>query len=549
MGGCLLLFLLLQLWRPCYFLTDDNLSFGFPILTEMGRAMKAGHSPFTSEYLFGGHYNYVRDPSTLQLHPFLLLPALLADTPARFWIMDVGALLFLLLATVGFALLARALREEFEVAIPDVYLIFYTLSFVFSTYVLTVGPSWLNFLGNQSALPWLALGIIDRRMVRGTILVVVFSLHEFLVAYPPLTFSAGFCLTLFAVGVAWWRRSARPLLPWCAGNVIALLIFLPLLLKILDGFAHSARNSDHPVWELSMFSLYVRDFPFSFLMGNWAEPFARLLGDQTLRTLLFPYRTSILACAAAWCFLPALFVPAKWRPLDKACVAIIGFVVLLMVRPHWLGVAMYHLPFFHSMRWPFREGMLLLFFAHVFLVLRFPAGIPRLQPVITLFSLLMFILPLPFIRPPTFNALAFDRQLLFSGQAEKFWAGMRSQLKPNDQIFTVIGWDFYNRHAIEIPFTLLGTYNFPAFLRVHCISGYSPTAPTDQLPLKIQPDFWFGAYRDEDAAQVFKERPDLKLLRIVSTDPLKITLTTSDGSVIDLTPYLNAAGIKSAPGS
>ena len=146
----------------------------------------------------------------LQWHPFTMLPALLADTAARFWIIDISALLFLLLTTVGFTVLAYSLRTELWLKIPDAYLVFYTLSFVFSTYILTVGPSWVNFLGNQSALPWLALGILDRKVVRGTMLVLLFTIHEILVAYPPLTVSAGLCLTLFAVGVAWWRRSFQP---------------------------------------------------------------------------------------------------------------------------------------------------------------------------------------------------------------------------------------------------------------------------------------------------------------------------------------------------
>lgn len=542
-GGTLLIFALLECWRPCYFLTDDNLTAGFPMLTESGRALKAGRSPFVSDYLFGGHYDYLRDLSALQWHPFLLLPALLADTAARFWIIDIAALMFLLLSAAGFALLAHALREEFSIEVGNAYLVFYTLSFVFSTYVLTVGPSWVNFLGNQSALPWLALGILDRRTVRATMLVAVFTVHELLCGYPPLALTGGFCLSLFALGVAWSRGSAWPLLSWIAGNALALLAFSPLALQLLDGLHHSARNGDFPLWMLSRFSVPVDDFVFSFLMGNWTEPIARLHGEPLRAILIFPFLSTLFCCAAAWCTLPALLVPVRWRRLDIACIALIAFIALLMVRPGWLAVALYHLPFLHSMRWPFREGMLFLFFVHVLLVLHFPAGVPRLQPAIMAFSAVMFLAPLPFVQPPTFGLFAVDRQLLFSGQAEKFWSRMKVVLKPDDTIFTVIGWSYYDFHDTQIPFSLLGTYNFPAFLQVHCISGYSQTAPEDQLPIKTLPAYWFGAFRDEQVAEVFKERPDLKLIRIESTNPLKITLTTSSGTVNDLTPILQAAGI------
>ena len=167
------------------------------------------------------------------------------------------------------------------------------------------------------------------------------------------------------------------------------------------------------------------------------------------------------------------------------------------------------------------------------------------MPAIALFSAAIFLLPLPFIRVPTLNALFFDRQLLFSGQAEKFWALMKPQLKPTDQFVTVINWPYWKANSKYIPYTLLGTANFPAFFHVHCISGYSPTAPVDQMPLKTYPGYWFGAYRDDQLPQVLAERPDLKVLRVENTHPLKITMSTGSGPEIDLTPYLRAAGITS----
>jgi len=547
-GACISLFLLLQLWRPCYFLTDDNLAASFPIYTEMGRDLKAGQAPFTSEYLFGGGYNYLRDIGALQWHPFILVPALLADTAARFWIVDISALLFLILTTVGFTVLAYSLREELSLKIPNAYLVFYTLSFVFSAYILTVGASWLNFLGNQSSLPWLALGILDRKVMRGTILVLLFTVHELLVGYAPLTVSGGLCLTLFALGVARWRHSGGPLFCWCAGNLLALLILSPLLLSIMDGFAHSHRIQGLSLSVLSEFSIPAGTFPFSFFLGNWSEPIAIWHGDASLATLTFPYISSILACAAAWCLIPALFVPVPWRPLEKVCVVLAGILIVFIMRPEWLAVIMYHLPFFRSMRWPFREGMQFLFFVHLFLILRFPERVPRWQPAVVLFSLMMFLLPLPFIRVPTLNPLFLDRQFLFSGEAERFWAGVKSQLKPKDEIATVIDWSYWQANCKDIPYTLLGTANFPAFFQVRCISGYSPTAPADQMPLKTRPGLWFGAFREDQVDQILGERPDLKLFRIESTHPLRITMSTGSGPQIDLSPYLQPASVKS-PGS
>ena len=318
-----------------------------------------------------------------------------------------------------------------------------------------------------------------------------------------------------------------------------------MLLLIMDGFGHSARILGLPLKQLSECSIPAIIFPFSFLMGNWAEPVAIWNGDTNLTTLSFPYVTSILACAAAWCAIPALFGKSPWRPLDKVCLVISGVLVIFIMRPDWLAVTMYHLPFFRSMRWPFREAILLLFFIHLLLVLRFPERPPRWMPALAIFSVAMFLAPLPFIRVPTLNAFFLDRQLLFSGQADRFWVGVKPLLKPGDQIGTAINWPFWNANSAGIPYTLLGTANYPEYFHIRSISGYSPTAPTDQMPLKTYPGLWFGAFRDDQLQEVLAEKPDLRVLKILATHPLQITLSNGTGPPIDLTPYLQAAGITS----
>lgn len=538
LGATVLIFVALELWRPCYFLTDDNLSGYFPTVTEAGRHLKEGKSPFISDYVFGGHYGSLRDISFSIWHPLVLGAALLADTPARFWIVDVLALLLLLIAVAGFTVLAHHLREEFALPIPDGYLIFYTLSFIFSTYVLTVGPSWISFLANLGSLPWLTLGILDKRPLRGTCLVALFSAHEILGGYSGLYVSGGLCLSVFAFAVAMHRRSIDPIFSWGAGNVTALLLLTPLLLVVLDGFGHSRRIGGMSVGLLSIFSIPPAMFVSSFFAGNWSELLARWQGDSQLASLNFPYLPTILACAAAWCVWPALCGGGRWRFIDKLCLGLAAGLMLLIIRPHLLAVIMQHLPVFRSMRWPFREGLLFLFYIHLFLILRFPDKLPRWQTAATVFSVLMFVLPLPFIRVPTLNPLALDRELLFSGRAEAFWTKVKAGLKPSDEIATVIAPDDWAANYRDIPYTLLGTANFPSFFEVRCVSGYSSTAPVDQVPLKTPPHFWFGAFSDAQVSEILAEKPDLKLLRIISTHPLKITISSGDGPPVDLSPDL-----------
>ena len=68
---------LLEIWRPLYFLTDDNLGGGFPLLTGIGQHLLHGQSPFRADYIFGGDYNLSRDCTNFVWHPFFLAASLL----------------------------------------------------------------------------------------------------------------------------------------------------------------------------------------------------------------------------------------------------------------------------------------------------------------------------------------------------------------------------------------------------------------------------------------------------------------------------------------
>jgi hypothetical protein len=538
LGATVLICLALEWWRPCYFLTDDNFSCSWPVLMELGRHLKSGHSPFYSNYLFGGHYYMLRDMSFGVWHPFVLAVALLADTAAQYWMIDLLAFVLFAITVTGFTLLACRLRDEFKLDIPDGYLVFYTLSFVFSTFILTVGPSWIGFLATQSCLPWLTLALLEERPMRGTMLVALFTIHELLLGYLGLLVSVSLCLSVVALVIAIARRTIRPLFCWGAGNFLAVLLLTPLWLIIMDGFTKSSRIHGMSLADITVFSVPPAMFLSSFFTGNWTELLTRWHGDPELSTLGFPYLPTILACPAAWCIWPALFSRGRWGYLDKLCFGLAAVLVLLIIRPYWLAVIMQHLPVFRSLRWPFREGLVFLFFIHLFLILRFQAGTPRWQGAATVFSILAFALPLPFIRPPSLNPLALDRELVFSGKAQAFWDNVGAKLGPADQIATVVDVPFWEMNSRDVPYSVLGTANFPCVFRVHCISGYSVTAPADQVPLKTVPYFWYGAFAGQQVDAILAERPDLKLIRITSTHPLTITMSAGNEPPVDLTPCL-----------
>jgi len=538
-----IIFFLLQMWRPCYFLTDDNLAIGLPFFTEVGRHLKSFQSPFVSDYIFGGHYNLLRDISFLCWHPLYLLASLCADTPARFWILDIIAFFLLLFTDAGFATLAHRLSRELDLRLSQGWLLFYTQSFVYSTFILACGPSWLSYLANQSALPWLALGLLQTEWRRGVGLIALLTVHQILGGYLGATISNGLIFTLFAASIAFYRRSWLPLIVWGSGNVLALIVTGRFLVLAVDGFLASERSFGLSIDMLSQHSVPFNAFPLSYFIGNFSQ---LSILDPFNSNSTFPKIRMLLACAAAWCVIPQLISFSRWHFFDRLSIAFAALLAILIIRPNWINQVMLYLPILRSMRWPFREILQFQFFIHFFLVVRARLDTTRFQNTVAILSFLAFAVPLPFLSPPTMNALAFDRKLLFSGKVDKFWAGVKTHLKPDDEIATVIDANLYHMDGRElpnetgIPYSLLAVADFPMYLRVRSVTGYSTTTPCDQLRgLRLIPFFWFGAFENCQIPELFREKPHIKLIVLEARDPMKISLVSKDNPPIDLTPCLS----------
>lgn len=527
-----LIFLGLQIWRPYFFLTDDNLDGGFPFFTEVGRHLLNGQSPFYSDHLFGGHYNYLRDATYNAWHPIYLLVSLLAGTPFHFAIIDANAFFFFMLAAAGFVTLVHYLRREIGLEITDGWLMFFTLSYTYSLISLTTGASWLNYLDNHSALPWLALGILHKDWRRGLFLVALFTLHQLLGGHMLATLSTSVFFSFFALGMALARRSPLPLVVWLGGYAVAVVLTLPILIPICEGFGTSVRAAGVTLDDMQANNIPFKLFPMSIFAG---------MAIWIIHTPEHPYVTYTLALgasAAAWCLLPALASFAKWRPLEIVTLAMTIFIAILVIRPVWVSEIMLHLPLFRSMRWPFRELVQFQFFFHLFLVLRPPGMSIMKRRVLAACGAVVMIVPLLlYPLPPSFNSMNRDRNLLFTGGFDQYWSHVRALLKPGDQIAVLIPLDIYTDDRFEQPFSLLGTYNYAILAHVVNARGYSPTPPLDQQTTRT--GFYpFGALLPEQKAELISEHPDLKFITLESLHPLKITLSSRDGPTIDLTPFV-----------
>jgi hypothetical protein len=153
------------------------------------------------------------------------------------------------------------------------------------------------------------------------------------------------------------------------------------------------------------------------------------------------------------------------------------FAALMVIRPLWVSGIMMHLPLLKSMRWPFREILQLQFFLHLFLVMRPPGGsvsssASSRRPAFSFFFFPSFFparahlsshAPRP--RTPFFRKIG---PLLGRGQVA---------LGPDDLIVPVADPEMIRKNPFDVPFSLLGAYNFPILFKVKSATGYSVTAP------------------------------------------------------------------------
>ncbi len=528
-----LIFAGLEIWRPCFFLTDDNLDGGLPVFTEMGRRLLHGESPFISEYLFGGHYDLLRDATFFLWHPVYLLTSLLAGTSYYFVIPDVAAFCFLMLTTAGFVNLAWYLRRELPLRISDGWIMFFTMSFTYSVISLAVGASWLNYLCNISALPWLTLGILQKTWRAGLGLVTLFSAHQILGGHPLAMISNDLFLSLFALGACFCRRSFLPLGCWLLGSAAAVIVTLPLLLPMLEGFLSCSRSLGVPLDDMQSNNIDAREFPVSLFMGMaiWIV--------HPPQHAHVTYTLAFCSSAAAWCVVPAIMSKARWRGLEIVTALVVLAVAFMVFRPLWVAEIMIRLPIFRSMRWPFRELVQFQFFFHLFLLIRPPSLTVKIQRFNAAFSTAVMVVPmLCYIIAPTLNEMPLGRKMVFSGDLDRYWDQVRPLLQPTDRIAVLIPWEVYANDNYEKPNGLMASFNYAILARVINVNGYSHTAPADQLYTQTIAVFPNGAYEVRQKAALLRERPDLKFITLESLHPVRISLSSAHGATIDLTPFL-----------
>jgi hypothetical protein len=528
----------LEIWRPYFFLTDDNLSGTFPVLTEIGRQITHGQSPFVSRYVFNGNYHLLFDISAINWHPLYLLSSLLAGTSGHNAIIDISSIAIALLSVSGFVFLGVTIRRELHLALSDVWIAFLAISYTFSMYGLSISASWITEYGSLSALPWLAIALFQPTWKRMLLFTAGAFINAILIGHPESAISSFVWLTLLAVGVCRWRRAWWPLLSWLGGHVMACLILSPLLILALRGFLNTVRSAGLSLEHMGDHNMSALGILTSYFLGGWAShlgaPVVLMAGPQI-------YLGGLAASLAGMAIIPVLACRKRWSALEITSVIILFVLVFMIVRPMWVNVILSHIPVLKSFRWPFRELLQLLFFLHLLFLLRI-SFCGKWAPWVVGAGALWTLSPLIGASPPSFDGFTTDRALILGGQADAYWTEVAPLLDPSAPTITVFANQelFSNGSNYELlPFTFLNTYNYPDLFHVRSISGYSLTSPIDQLGIQVLPPWQFGAFLPDQMTLVSLMGAKCNELEITSDGPLQIVLHRPDGRIIDLTPIVN----------
>jgi len=516
--------LALQIWRPYFYLTDDNLSGYLPGVVEFSRKLWGGQWPFVSDYVYGGQHNLLGDPGGLSLFsPWLLLFSWVALTPHYFALVDIVSLCNSLAIACSFCWSALWLRRHFRLAAPDWLVVVLSLSYTFTPYNMIVGSSWIGFLNAQAAFPLILVGLFHPSMARGIALQVAglfYSLfgghaHTFVV----LCIFSGLVAVVVSVGT----RNGRPALRLIAAGVLLGLVTLPLLLPSFAGFQDSPRAAGVSIEAASASRIPLIPLALTYMLGPVC---GRFWGGLLVHGADPVFNLSLAFAFANLGILASLVLVRRLSVLSWAMVACFAAAALMVTRPAWLAELIVHIPLVRSLQWPFRELWLLHFAAHTFLLLNYRAVKPLALKCVGAASVVFFALVF-LNRAPTFYLFDLDRRLVFSGEADRYWSKLIRENGAPPRVLVGIHPVYINLARDYVPFTLLGTYNFGSLFGFISQSGYTFTVAVNDRDDADKPrPYWFpGAYTPDDALALWQDDPTVWRIDLTGVRPAEWTIS------------------------
>lgn len=521
---------LLQLWRPFFYLTDDSFSGFLPSAVEFCRRLWAGDNPFISLGVYGGEFDTRNDPGVIGLvGPWMLLFSWLALTPYYYVLVDVVSICNSLCIAASFCWSACWILRRFHIALPLWILVAMSVSYTFTPFNLLVGSSWIGFLNAQVALPLVLVGClhpsfrISVALQTGGLLYALLGGHAH-----PLVMLCAFA-GILSVMIAWTQHRIAPVAATISAGLIMALVASPLLLAAFHGFSGAGRAAGVALVEANALRMEPALLTVSAVLGPLASLVSMQIGAYSVwNAMMF----SLAYSAANMTAMIALMAAVRQRKLHALSVPLgllLTLSLLMVARPAWLGAVLLHVPLIRSLRWPFRELWVASFALHMLVLLNIRLLSVREVRLLLVAGALamsaMLVSP-----PPTLYPFKIDRRLIVSGAAEAHWRGLLDGA--NSRVRIVVGVDslFLLKHRDEIPFTLIGAYNFGCLFNFTSESGYTifPPVRPIQDDVAVSPIHTSGVLRPEDAMRVQAKNPAVWLVTLEGVRPAQWSVKTGE---------------------
>ena len=515
--GVLVITLALQIWRPFFYLTEDSFTGFFPVAVQVCRAIWSGGSITANPYLYGGTGGLLTDPSSLGLwSPWLFIFSPVALTGMRDALVDLVSLGNSFVIAGAFASSASYLRKRLGLVYSDYLILFAALSYTFTPINLVMGSSWVGFLNAQVVYPVLLAAVHARRAWKGIAALSAAYLYGLIGGHAHPTIMAVFFGAFLAGGIAWAARSWRPLAIFAGAGAVCVVALAPVLLSTFAGFSGIARSSgftpEASVVGRVPFDVLVNSLLFGPVSTFW-HPAENVFEMAPGFVMAQGFSVVNLAALIATCL---ALRHRRFGRYSVVFVFLLGLTMLWIVHPPLVSFVHNHLPLLKSLRWPFRECTILLFSLHALLLwhadeLRRLARPIRAMPFAVGVGAFALLALCP---PPAFSSMELDRQLVLSGEADRYWAKIRNSTPASEPVRIVIGaspkliLDGWN----NFPMSVLGGYNFASLFQVTSVSGYRGNSPATQFYRGIYPLHWGGIFAEQVARELYAQEPGLTLV-------------------------------------
>lgn len=476
-GFALLVSLMLEVWRPLFYLTDDNLTYWLPFATEAYQRLWHGENPLLMQGVFGGAFSLADDPTLfLFTNPLGLLFSWVALTSRYYWLVDLVSISTNLMIAASFAWAAVRMCGLHGVVHERIPVVFLALSYTFTPYNLGVGASWIGFISVQALVP-IVVGATTLSRSWHRIALTSASIAFALFGGHPHTFVIFSGVAVLATMLLdLHKRQTTHTRELAVAFALVLLVSAPLLLRTYSGFASSMRSRGLTASAASAFSLHPALLGPSVLAGPALSAYLTAavpsVAEMPRYIAGFGYSAAVYAAIAGT---PGL---RRDTPPRRRVVAVLWLICLAtavwVARPDWLASALAGVPILRSLRWPFRELWVFTLAIHAIALLSWRT-LSRRESIGLSLAGACGLVPLLLIAPPTFAPYELDRALVRSERAAQYWSGLRPSLGPHARTVTVIPAELLDRGFARIPFSLLGTHNFPQLFGVTSLSGYTFT--------------------------------------------------------------------------